>query len=244
MGKTIVITGAGSGLRRALARHFAEGGNNVVLLGRNLAKLEKVNDELGDRAMAIACDISRPDDVRTAFAGIVSRHSRIDVLINNAAMIDFSTLAMASDEHILGTIGTNLTGNLLCSRSAIAMMEPGGHIINVSSGAVDGRDPHLVTYQATKGAIEVVSRHLQEELLPLGIRVTTVRAGPMYDEDYSLQATPEAMQAFRDACVERAIDSSKIGITHFSSVLWVFQSLVNLPPNMHVDTVRFTSRRT
>ena len=80
MGKVIVITGAGSGLGRALARKFAADGDKVMLLGRTLTKLEKVAEDLGEEAMAIACDIGKPDDVRAAFARIAGRHPKIDVL--------------------------------------------------------------------------------------------------------------------------------------------------------------------
>jgi NAD(P)-dependent dehydrogenase (short-subunit alcohol dehydrogenase family) len=243
MGKVIVITGAGSGLGRALARRFAADGDQVVLLGRTLSKLEKVAKELGDRALPVACDIGAPGAVKTAFAKIAARHSKIDVLINNAAMIDYTTLAEASDEHLLGTVHTNLLGNLLCSRGAINMMGRGGHIINVSSEAVDAPYPHHVAYQATKGGIETMSRHLQDELKPQGIRVTVVRAGPMFDEDYKMQAGPEAAQRFHQACVERHIDLRAMPVARFESVMWVFRSLIDMPADMHVDTVRFSSRQ-
>jgi NAD(P)-dependent dehydrogenase (short-subunit alcohol dehydrogenase family) len=243
MSKVIVITGAGSGLGRSLARWFAADGNRVVLLGRTLSKLEAVAKELGDGAMVVACDISKPDEVRAAFVAIAARHPVIDVLINNAAIIDFSTLAAASDQHILGIVGANLTGTLLCSRAALAMMAKGGHIINVSSGSVDARDPHLVVYQATKGAIEVMSRHLQDEVESRGIRVTLVRAGPMYDEDMEPKGNPEGARAFRVACLERGIDLAKRPISYFNSVIWVFRSLIDMPADMHVGTVCFTSRR-
>src|SRR5690606_31353654 len=74
MSKTIVITGAGVGLGRALARRFAQEGDNVVLLGRTLAKVEAAATEIGDRAMAVQCDVSDPDSVRAAFATIARRH--------------------------------------------------------------------------------------------------------------------------------------------------------------------------
>src|SRR5689334_19572268 len=102
MAKVIVVTGAGSGLGRALARSFHRDGDIVFLLGRTASKLEKVAGELGERATAIACDIGNPQDVRAAFAQIAQSHATIDVLINNAAMIDYTTLAAASDAHILG----------------------------------------------------------------------------------------------------------------------------------------------
>jgi meso-butanediol dehydrogenase / (S,S)-butanediol dehydrogenase / diacetyl reductase len=243
MTKVIVVTGAGSGLGRALARRFHRDGDIVFLLGRTASKLEKVTGELGERATAIACDIGRPEDVRAAFAQIAQSHPTIDVLINNAAMIDYTTLAAASDAHIMGTIGTNLGGTLLCCRAAINMMGRGGHIINVSSEAVDEPYPHHVVYQATKGGIETMSKHLQNEVKPQGIRVTLVRAGPMYDDERTMQASSEAVDAFHAACVERGIDLSTLPVAHFDSVLWLFRSLVDMPPDMHVDVVRFTSRR-
>ena len=243
MGKVIVITGAGSGLGRALARRFAADGDTVVLIGRTLAKLEKVAAELGEPALPVACDIGSPASVKAAFARIAERHAKIDVLINNAAMIDYATLRAASDEHILGVVNTNLVGNMLCSRAAINMMDRGGHIINVTSEAVDAPYPHHVCYQATKGGVECMSRHLQDELRPDGIRVTVVRAGPMGDEDYTTQASPEAAQAFYRACAERGIDLMKVGYSAFESVTWIFRSLVDMPADMHVDTVRSGARR-
>jgi NAD(P)-dependent dehydrogenase (short-subunit alcohol dehydrogenase family) len=242
MSKIIVITGAGSGLGKHLTRRFTADGDTVVLLGRRLGKLEELASEIGELAIPIACDISSPDSVRAAFVQIGERHARVDVLINNAAMIDYSTVAGASDEHILGVIGTNLTGNLLCSRAAISMMDRGGHIINVTSESVEAPYPHHVVYQATKGGIEVMSRHLQDELRPQGMRVSVVRAGPMYGEDRTMSASEPSVQAFYAACAERGIDLKKTAVTEFQSVYWVFRSLVDSPPDIQVDTVRFVGR--
>jgi meso-butanediol dehydrogenase / (S,S)-butanediol dehydrogenase / diacetyl reductase len=242
MTKRIVITGAGSGLGAALARRFAADGDYVVLLGRTLSKLETVASEFGERAMAVACDIGSPNAVRAGFSQIAERHPKIDVLINNAAMIDYATLADASDEHILGVVNTNLLGNLLCSRAAINMMGRGGHIINVSSESIDIPYPHHVVYQATKGGIETMSKHLQDELRPQGMRVSVVRAGPMMGGVHNMQASPEAAQAFYQACIERGIDLNKAPVSNFASVTWVFRSLVDTPADMHVDTVRFGAR--
>jgi len=84
--KTVVITGAGSGLGRALARRFAADGERLLLLGRTRSKIEAVAEELGQRATAVECDVASPDSVRKAFAAIAERHPKIDVLINNAAV--------------------------------------------------------------------------------------------------------------------------------------------------------------
>ena len=242
MGKVIVITGASSGLGRALARRFGADGESVVLLGRTLSKLEAVADEIGERALPISCDIGDPDAVRSAFAAIAERHAQIDVLINNAATIDYSLLGEASDEHIYQVVNTNLLGNLFCGRAAINAMGYGGHIINISSESMEEYYPHHTVYQSTKGGIETLSKHLGIELRPKGIRVTVARAGPMMDEDQKMQAAPEVAAAFYQACAEIGRDLSKQPVSHFDSVMWVFRSLVDMAPDMHVDTVRFVAR--
>ncbi|HEX7852457.1 MAG TPA: SDR family oxidoreductase [Sphingobium sp.] len=243
MSKVIVITGAGSGLGRALARCFVADGDHVVLLGRTMSKLEAVVGELGDNALAVGCDVGNPDSVRAAFAKIAERHPKIDVLINNAAKIDYSTLARASDSHIIDIVMTNLAGNMFASRAAINMMERGGHIINVTSVSVEEPYPHHVVYQGSKGGVEAMSKHLQDELRPDGIRVTVVRAGPMLDEDYQAQSGAEESAAFFQASLERGMNLMEMPVSHFKSITWVFRSLIDMPDDMHVDTLRFNSRK-
>lgn len=243
MGKVIVITGAGSGLGRQLALSFVSDGHTIYLLGRTLSKLEAVATQLGENAIAISCDISNPDSVRSAFATIGNSHPKIDVLINNAAFVDYSTLADASDAHILQTVNTNLVGTLFCSRSVIPMMERGGHIINVSSGSVEGSYPFHVVYQVTKGGIETMSKHLQDEVLPEGIRVSVVRAGPMLDEERKAHTSPEQVQSLIKAYAERGVDIMNTAVSSYPSVIWVFRSLINLPEDMHVQMVQYSARR-
>jgi meso-butanediol dehydrogenase/(S,S)-butanediol dehydrogenase/diacetyl reductase len=98
--KIIVVTGAGVGLGRALAKRFAADGDNVVLLGRTAAKVQAAAAQIGDRATAVTCDVSSPDSVRSAFARIAKRYPRIDVLINNAAVYEPFLIAEASDAQI------------------------------------------------------------------------------------------------------------------------------------------------
>lgn len=242
MSKTIVITGAGAGLGRSLSKNFAKDGDTVVLLGRTLAKVEQLVSEIGDGALAIGCDVGNPDSVRQAFAEIAKSHAKIDVLINNATVNDYSTLADASDEHILGTVGTNLTGTLLCSRSALGMMDRGGHIINVSSESVEAYFPMHLVYQATKAGVEVMSRHLQTEVSSRGIRISVVRAGAMMGEDRTVHSTPEATAAFYAACAERGIQLATNPISRYDSAYWIFRSLVDMPADIQVGTVHFTAR--
>jgi meso-butanediol dehydrogenase / (S,S)-butanediol dehydrogenase / diacetyl reductase len=241
--KVIVITGAGVGLGRALARRFSADGDSVVLLGRTLAKVEAAAAEIGERAMAAACDVASPDSVRSAFAAIAARHPRIDVLINNAARFEPFLIAEASDAQLLDIVGTNLTGPMLCARAAIPMMGRGGHIINVSSESVGMVFPHLVVYQSSKAGLERFSEGLHHELEPSGIRVTSVRAGQMFEPGKVWNINPAAAVAFQKATAAVGLNLRERPITHFDSVTNVFRALLDLPADVTVQNVRLHARK-
>jgi meso-butanediol dehydrogenase / (S,S)-butanediol dehydrogenase / diacetyl reductase len=241
--KVIVITGAGVGLGRALARRFAADGESVVLLGRTLAKVEAAAAEIGERAMAAACDVGSPDSVRAAFAAVAARHPRIDVLINNAALFEPFLIAEASDAQLLDIIGTNLTGPMLCARAAIPMMGRGGHIINVSSESVGMVFPHLVVYQSSKAGLERFSEGLHHELEPSGIRVTSVRAGQMFEAGKVWNIDPGAAVAFQKATAAVGLNLRERPISQFHSITNVFRALLDLPPDVTVQNVRLHARK-
>lgn len=243
MPKTIVITGAGVGLGRALARRFVREGEHVVLLGRTAAKVEAVAAELGEAALAIACDVSSPASVKAAFDAIARRHPRIDVLINNAAVYEPFLIAEATDAQILGAVATNLTGPILCSRAAIPLMGRGGHIINVSSESVGMRFPYLVVYQSTKAGLERFSEGLYHELEPSGIRVTNVRAGQMIEEGKGWNVDPQVVMRFAQAAMGAGLNLRELPKSHVDSVTGVFRSLIDLPPDVHVVNVNVHARR-
>lgn len=243
MGKTIVITGAGIGLGRALARRFAKEGETVILLGRTFSKVQAAADEIGAPAFAVECDVSSPDSVRAAFTAIAERHPRIDVLINNAAVYEPFNVADARDEQIVGIVGTNLSGPIFCARAAIPMMEKGGYIINVSSESVDVLFPMLSLYRATKGGLERFTESLSKELEPAGIRVSTVRAGPMYEEGKEPPNWDmEAAMRFHQECLGAGIDLRARPISQVSSVTSVFRALLDLPPDVRVTHASIEAR--
>ena len=244
MSKTIVITGAGAGLGRALARRFAADGDSVVLLGRGLAKVQAVASELGERALAFECDVSAPDSVRAAFAALSRQHPRIDVLINNAVFYQPFLIAEAQDDQVLKTIGTNFAGAVLCARSAIPLMGRGSHILNVSSESVALTFPHLVLYQASKAALERFSEGLHHELEPSGIKVSTVRAGSMYEEGKTWEVEPGARMRFAQAAMEAGIKLRDRPLSHYTSVANVFRALIDLPEDVQVGTVTLHARKT
>ncbi len=242
-GKVIVITGANGGLGRALAQRFAGEGEKVVLLGRSLDKVQEVASAIGANAMAVACEATSPDSIRAAFAEIAKVHPKIDVLINNAAIFQPSPIEEASDDHILTGILTNLAGPMLCSRSAIPMMERGGLIINISSESVDFPFPYLLVYQSTKAGLEQFSKGLHKELEGQGIRVTTVRAGQMMGPGSSATMDPEMGMRFFQACLARGFNPMERGVTQYDSTLGLFRYLIDLPADMHVEIATYQARK-
>ena len=242
MSKLIVITGAGAGLGRALSRRFSADGETVVLLGRNAAKVESVARQIGERAWALGCDVSSPESVRDAFARIAARHPRIDVLINNAAVYEPFLIAEATDEQILKSISTNLTGPILCSRSAIPLLGKGGHIINVSSESVGMLFPYLVLYQSSKAGLERFSQGLHHELEPHGIRVSMVRAGQMMDADKTWDVDPAMAMRFAQAAMQAGLNLRERPISHYTSVTNIFRALIDLPPDLHAASIALHAR--
>lgn len=243
MGKTIVITGAGIGLGRALARRFAVDGDTVILLGRTAAKVEAVAAELGGAAMAVECDVGSADSVRAAFAAIAERHPAIDVLINNAAVYEPFTIAEASDSQVVDPILINLAGPAFCARAAIPLMSGGGHIINITSESVTLPIPMLGVYAASKAGLERLSASLSQELAPAGIRVTVVRAGQMMEEGKSTGWDPAVAMRFGQACIAAGIDVRSRPISHVKSVVDAFRAIIDMPADVQMEHVSLIARR-
>ncbi len=240
--KSIVITGAGTGLGRALAHRFARNGFRIALLGRTRVRLEAVAAEIGDAVLPIVCDIGSPDAVRAAFATIAERFGRIDVLINNAAIFPFVRLIDASDDQILDTVAAGLVGPMLCSRAALPLMEHGAHILNVSSGAVERRLPALTIYTGTKAGLEGFSLNLVEELEPQGIRVTAVRTGQMVENLDAWDNDP-AVAAASAAAAAHGVDSRSRPSSTFAAVADVMFGLTEYPGDVSLPILTLRPRR-
>jgi NAD(P)-dependent dehydrogenase (short-subunit alcohol dehydrogenase family) len=242
--KTIVITGAGDGLGRALARRFAADGETVILLGRTLSKVQSVADELGAPHFALECDVSNPDSVRAAFAEVAVRHPKIDVLINNAAIYEPFALGEVRDDQIVTQLMTNLAGPIFCAREALPLFGGSGHIINVSSESVQVKMPMLWLYAGAKAGLEFVSDMWARELEADGVRVTVVQAGQMMDETKTGTSWP------MDVAIRFMQENAKVGLnlrerplTHYNSVTDAFRAVLDTPADLHIGTVALSARR-
>lgn len=159
-----VVTGAGSGLGRAIAHGLGRAGFSVALLGRREAELEQTGGPLAD-ALVLPTDVTSPPAVEAAFDAVVERWGRVDVLVNNAGV--FGPTGDPDEIPVdawMDTVAVNLTGTFLCSRAAFGRMrrqDPrGGRIINNGSIAAHVPRPGSAAYTSTKHAVTGLTRAL------------------------------------------------------------------------------------
>jgi len=188
MPQTVLITGASRGIGAAAARRLAADGRQVALAARNLSALKALVDELDSgpgRAMAIACDVTRPEEVASAINACVDRFGRLDVLVNNAGLIE--PIAHLADVDVDGwntVVDVNLKGVFHGMRYAIPQMlaQGGGTIINLSSGAATKAIEAWSAYCATKAAVLALTRCGHEEYGDRGITVVGMSPGTVGTE--------------------------------------------------------------
>ncbi len=181
--KVVLVTGASRGIGKAIALLAAENHAHVII---NYNKNEKGAAELVDMihgkgfsASMIKADVSSEDEVKDMFSSIKEKHSRVDVLVNNAGLMRNSLLALTSTELFDHTIDVNLKGTFLCTRYASNMMrkQRSGRIINISSiVGLQGYEGQAV-YSASKAAVIGFTRSVAKELGRYGITVNAIAPG-------------------------------------------------------------------
>ena len=181
--KTILITGAGSGVGRATATHFLDQGHTVALLGRRKDALEQTASLSGEKnALVIPCDVTNEDEVKSAFAKTVTKFGRLDVLFNNAGGgLGSTTIDEVSLEDWQQVVDVNLTGAFLCAREAFRIMRnqtpQGGRIINNGSISAYVPRPGSIAYSTTKHAITGLTRTLSLDGRPFDIACGQIDIG-------------------------------------------------------------------
>jgi len=179
-GKVAVITGAGSGMGRAMVREFAGRGAKVAALGRTMAKLEAVAAEAGAEVLPLALDVADSAGVEAAMAAILLRWGRIDVLVNNAGVLDsYAPAHEVPLEEWHQVIATNLTGPFLMCRAVLpGMVAQGkGVIVNIASISSHSAAGGGSAYTASKHGVLGLTRQLCFEYGPLGVRVNAICPG-------------------------------------------------------------------
>jgi NAD(P)-dependent dehydrogenase (short-subunit alcohol dehydrogenase family) len=184
-GRVVVITGGSRGLGLVMARMFVDEGARVVLLARDLIELERAKEELESRGrgevMTLRCDVRRRGDVRAAIDTILDTWRTVDVLINNAGIIQVGPLEHMDHEDFENAMATHFWGplHLILEVTPVMRHRRFGRIVNIAS--IGGRlaVPHLAPYSASKFALVGLSDAIRAELDVYGVRVTTVAPGLM-----------------------------------------------------------------
>jgi NADP-dependent 3-hydroxy acid dehydrogenase YdfG len=179
-GKTVVITGASRGIGEASARLFANQGANVVLLARSESAINAISAEIGDAALAIACDVSSYADMEKAVQAACESYGKVDVLINNAGVIEpISHLATADPAEWARAIDINLTGVFNGMRAVLPAMikAKSGTILTISSGAAHNAIEAWSHYCSSKAGAAMLTRMAHLENAAHGLRCMGLSPG-------------------------------------------------------------------
>ena len=182
-GKTALITGASSGIGLELARVFASHAFDLVLVARTETALhtlaDEITEECGVRAHVVPMDLLAPDAPRRLFDEVASRGIPIEVLVNNAGIMEFGALRAMSVEQLLAMVNLNVGVTTVMTRLFLEPMVEGGggRIMNVGSVGAFQPMPSMAVYAATKAFILSLSEALSEELKGTGVTVTAFCPG-------------------------------------------------------------------
>lgn len=184
--KVVLVTGATSGIGRAVARRFAEGAARVAAVGRNQAALDSVEAEIksaGGEALMITADVTKETDVRRAIDSLVSSFSRLDVLVNAAGHISTGSIEDTSVAAWDAMMNVNLRAVFqLMQLAAPLLIQTKGNIVNVSSVTGLRSFPGVLAYCVSKAGVDQLTRCAALELAPKGVRVNAVNPGVVVTE--------------------------------------------------------------
>ncbi len=203
-GKVAVVTGASKGIGAGIAERFgAEGAKVVVNYASDRGGAEKVVTKInqsGGEAIAVQGDVAKKQDVERIFAEAKKAFGKLDILVNNAGVYEFKPLEEIDEQHFRRQFDTNVLGLLYATQAAAKGMNGSGSIINVSSIASKTPPPSGSVYAGTKGAVDVITRSLAQELGARKIRINTLSPGFTITEGLKSTGTE---QAFGEYAVSR-----------------------------------------
>lgn len=201
-GKVAVITGADSGIGRAVAALFAREGADIAILylceHDDAAKTKAIVEAEGQRAITIAGDIGDAAFCAEAISQVIDRFGHLDILVNNAGeQHPDKDIRDITEEQLRRTFQTNIFGMFFMTQSARPHLKKGAAIINCTSVTMYQGSEELLDYSSTKGAITAFTRSLSENLISNGIRVNAVAPGPIWTPlNPSGGASPDKLENF------------------------------------------------
>ena len=223
-----VVTGAGTGIGRAVSLSLLQAGYSVALAGRRSEPLQAVVAEakaLGfDRALAVATDVSKPDSVTALFERTRQQFGRVDVLFNNAGVgLPAGGFDELTFEQWQNVVNINLTGSFLCAQAAFRVMKAqspqGGRIINNGSISAHAPRPNSAPYTSTKHAITGLTKSISLDGRPFDIACGQIDIGNAVTEISARMATG-TMQANGQIAIEAMMDVQHVAnaVVHMASL--------------------------
>ena len=182
-GMSVIVTGGGSGIGEATARHFAERGAKVTICGRRPDKITAAAASIGPNCHGVVADVASDADRRALVEAAVAFGGGIDVLVNNAGNMYRGPLETLEEGLLLDVFHTNVVGPMMLTAAALPHLEARkGAVLFIGSVHAKRAFPGASPYAATKGALETLTGVLAAELGPKGVRVSAVRPGAVYTE--------------------------------------------------------------
>ncbi|HTJ46701.1 MAG TPA: SDR family oxidoreductase [Kofleriaceae bacterium] len=196
-GRVALVTGGSRGIGWATAELFAEHGAHVVINGRSdpSARAKELSERFGVETLAIAADVAKAAEVDAMFREIFKKWKRLDVLVNNAGILEDALVGMIPDAMIDGVIDVNTKGAIRCLQGAARLMTRAkrGSIINMTSIVGTNGNEGQAVYGASKAALIGLTKSAAKELAPQGIRVNAIAPG--YIDTDMVRALPADKQA-------------------------------------------------
>jgi NAD(P)-dependent dehydrogenase (short-subunit alcohol dehydrogenase family) len=195
--QVVLVTGGSTGIGSAAAAEFARAGAKVVITGRTESTLRTAAAQHANISYVLA-DVARAEDSARVIAEVRTRHGRLDVLVNNAGIIEIRPLAALDVAHTRRTFDINVVGPIELTRLALPLLTASkGSIVNITSTQSDQPIASTSTYAASKAALLALTRAWAKELGPLGIRVNAVSPGPIdtpINSPEKLGLTPQQLE--------------------------------------------------
>ncbi len=210
--KTVLVTGAGSGLGRGIARRFAEAGANVAVHYRTskteAEAIARTITQTGGHALAVQADVAAADDVTRLFDEVVCKFGKLDVLINNAGAYPHHSLIDMTSQQWDDVLNANLRSAFLCiqafAKHAIAQASAERAIVNITSIEAENPAPGHSHYDASKAGLLMLTRASANELAAHGIRVNAVAPGLIGRAGIE-QAWPDGVRRWQQAAPLRRL---------------------------------------